>query len=53
MTQRKEPDAVRIASGVMPDGDGVQRTTGAPIALLVDNVDARSNLPPPAARLNL
>jgi chorismate synthase len=36
-TQRQEPDAVRIASGVM---DGV--TTGTPIALLIDNVDSRS-----------
>ncbi|WP_394831022.1 chorismate synthase [Pendulispora rubella] len=36
-TQRREPDAVRIVSGVM---DGV--TTGAPIGLLIDNVDQRS-----------
>jgi len=36
-TQRREPDAVRIVSGVM---DGV--TTGAPIAMLIDNVDQRS-----------
>lgn len=41
-TQRKEPDAVRIVSGVMPDATGATLTTGAPIALLVDNVDARS-----------
>jgi chorismate synthase len=41
-TQRQEPDTVRIVSGVMADDAGVQRTTGAPIALLVDNVDARS-----------
>jgi chorismate synthase len=41
-TQRQEPDAVRIVSGVMVDDAGVQRTTGTPIALLVDNVDARS-----------
>lgn len=36
-TQRQEPDAVRILSGVF---DG--RTTGAPIGLLIENVDARS-----------
>jgi chorismate synthase len=36
-TQRQEPDAVRILSGVF---DGL--TTGTPIALLIDNVDQRS-----------
>jgi len=36
-TQRREPDQVRILSGVL---DG--RTTGTPIALMIDNVDARS-----------
>ncbi|MCR5870801.1 MULTISPECIES: chorismate synthase [unclassified Sphingomonas] len=36
-TQRQEPDAVRILSGVF---DG--RTTGTPIGLLIDNVDQRS-----------
>jgi len=36
-TQRKEPDKVRILSGVM---DGV--TTGTPIGLLIDNVDQRT-----------
>ena len=36
-TQRKEPDAVRILSGVF---EGV--TTGTPISLLIDNVDQRS-----------
>lgn len=41
-TQRQEPDAVRIVSGVMPDAAGVQWTTGAPIGLLIDNVDQRS-----------
>ena len=41
-TQRQEPDVVRIASGVMVDAQGTQRTTGAPIALLVENVDQRS-----------
>lgn len=41
-TQRQEPDAVRIVSGVMEDEAGVRMTTGAPIALLIDNVDQRS-----------
>jgi chorismate synthase len=36
-TQRQEPDAVRILSGVF---DGL--TTGTPIALQIDNVDQRS-----------
>lgn len=36
-SQRREPDAVRILSGVF---EGV--TTGAPIALLIENSDARS-----------
>jgi chorismate synthase len=41
-TQRREPDAVRILSGVFQDEDGRQVTTGTPIALVIDNVDARS-----------
>ena len=42
-TQRQEPDAVKILSGVMPHPEsGVQVTTGAPIGLLIDNVDQRS-----------
>ncbi len=43
VTQRREPDAVRILSGVFEDDrtDG-PRTTGAPISLLIDNVDQRS-----------
>jgi chorismate synthase len=36
-TQRQEPDAVRILSGVF---DG--QTTGTPIAMQIDNVDQRS-----------
>lgn len=36
-TQRREPDAVRILSGVF---DGM--TTGTPIALVIENVDQRS-----------
>jgi chorismate synthase len=41
-TQRQEPDRVRIVSGVMTDDAGAQVTTGAPIGLLIDNVDQRS-----------
>ena len=43
VTQRKEPDAVRILSGVFEDDrtDG-PRTTGVPISLMIDNVDQRS-----------
>jgi chorismate synthase len=42
-TQRQEPDAVKILSGVFTDEvSGAQVTTGTPIALLIDNVDQRS-----------
>lgn len=41
-TQRREPDEVRILSGVFPDDDGRQVTTGTSIALSIDNVDQRS-----------
>ena len=43
VTQRQEPDAVRILSGVFEDErtDG-QVTTGTPISLMIDNVDQRS-----------
>jgi chorismate synthase len=42
-TQRREPDEVRILSGVFTDDrTGGQVTTGTPIALVIDNVDQRS-----------
>ncbi|MFV0281254.1 MAG: chorismate synthase [Rhodoblastus sp.] len=42
-TQRQEPDAVKILSGVFIDeASGKQVTTGTPIALLIENVDQRS-----------
>ncbi len=41
-TQRREPDEVKILSGVFPDGSGQEVTTGTPIALLIENVDQRS-----------
>ncbi len=37
VTQRQEPDQVRILSGVFEG-----RTTGTPISLMIDNVDQRS-----------
>jgi len=42
VSQRKEPDQVRILSGVFQDERmPEQLTTGTPIALMIDNVDAR------------
>jgi len=42
-TQRKEPDAVKILSGVFEDEKtGKQVTTGTPICLMIENVDQRS-----------
>jgi chorismate synthase len=42
-TQRREPDEVRILSGVLVDETtGGQVTTGTPITLMIDNVDQRS-----------
>jgi chorismate synthase len=43
VTQRQEPDAVRILSGVFEDDrTGGQVTTGTPISLQIENVDQRS-----------
>ncbi len=47
VTQRQEPDAVRILSGVFEDERTTERfggqvTTGTPIALMIENVDQRS-----------
>ena len=42
-TQRQEPDAVKIMSGVFTEeASGKQVTTGTPIMLLIENVDQRS-----------
>jgi chorismate synthase len=41
-TQRQEPDQVKIISGVFTEADGIQRTTGTSIGLLIENVDQRS-----------
>jgi chorismate synthase len=43
VTQRQEPDAVRILSGVFQDErTGGQVTTGTPISMVIDNLDQRS-----------
>ena len=47
VTQRQEPDAVRILSGVFADDRtakefGGQVTTGTPISMIIENVDQRS-----------
>ena len=43
VTQRREPDAVRILSGVFEDAaTGGPVTTGTPISMLIENVDQRS-----------
>jgi chorismate synthase len=42
-TQRREPDQVKILSGVLADETaGQQVTTGTPIALVIENVDQRA-----------
>jgi len=43
VTQRQEPDAVKILSGVFSDErHPAQVTTGTPISMLIENVDQRS-----------
>jgi chorismate synthase len=43
VTQRQEPDAVRILSGVFSDErHPAQVTTGTPISLMIENLDQRS-----------
>jgi chorismate synthase len=41
-TQRREPDEVKILSGVFVEDTGQQVTTGTPIGLMIENVDQRS-----------
>lgn len=41
-TQRREPDEVKILSGVFENDHGVQVTTGTPISLMIENTDQRS-----------
>jgi chorismate synthase len=43
VTQRQEPDAVRILSGVFEDErTNGQMTTGTPISMIIENLDQRS-----------
>ncbi|MFM7084920.1 MAG: chorismate synthase [Hyphomicrobium sp.] len=42
VTQRQEPDEVEILSGVFHDTEGRPVSTGAPISLLIRNVDQRT-----------
>ncbi|WP_159590673.1 chorismate synthase [Chelativorans xinjiangense] len=43
VTQRREPDQVKILSGVLPEDDGETLvTTGTPVSMLIENVDQRS-----------
>ncbi|MBL8584987.1 MAG: chorismate synthase [Rhizobiaceae bacterium] len=41
VTQRREPDEVRILSGVIEDGEHLV-TTGTPVSMMIENVDQRS-----------
>ncbi|MCV0394261.1 MAG: chorismate synthase [Rhizobiaceae bacterium] len=41
VTQRREPDQVRVLSGVLEDGDELV-TTGTPVSMMIENVDQRS-----------
>src|SRR6185295_15878824 len=42
VTQRREPDEVKVLSGFITDDDGTLVSTGSPISMLIDNVDQRS-----------
>ncbi|TGT41270.1 chorismate synthase [Mesorhizobium sp. M8A.F.Ca.ET.165.01.1.1] len=43
VTQRREPDEVKILSGFVLDEDGATMiTTGTPVSMLIENVDQRS-----------
>ncbi len=43
VTQRREPDAVKVLSGTILDEDGETLiTTGTPISMMIENVDHRS-----------
>ena len=62
VTQRQEPDTVKILSGVFQDERmDAQVTTGTPIGLLIENVDAAlqglrrypRQIPPRPCRLHL
>jgi len=43
VTQRREPDQVRVLSGVLLEDDGeTMVTTGTPVSMMIENVDQRS-----------
>ena len=42
VTQRREPDQVRVLSGIVPGEDGQMITTGTPVAMMIVNEDQRS-----------
>ncbi len=42
VTQRREPDEVRVLSGFMPGEDGGLITTGTPVSMMIVNEDQRS-----------
>ncbi len=43
VTQRREPDAVKVLSGFVTEDDGVTLvTTGTPVSMLIENTDQRS-----------
>ena len=42
VTQRREPDEVKILSGVIEEGGDTLVTTGTPISMMIENVDQRS-----------
>ena len=43
VTQRREPDEVKVLSGFVMDGDGeTMISTGTPISMMIENVDQRS-----------
>jgi chorismate synthase len=43
VTQRREPDEVKVLSGFMVDEDGeTMITTGTPVCMVIENVDQRS-----------
>src|SRR5690606_12655090 len=43
VTQRREPDEVRVLSGVLMEDDGVTMvTTGTPVSMMIENIDQRS-----------
>ncbi|MBX9464487.1 MAG: chorismate synthase [Aquamicrobium sp.] len=44
VTQRREPDQVKVLSGVVPDDADAEIliTTGTPVSMMIDNVDQRS-----------